>query len=133
LEYAQTLGVRRLNCLAGVQPADTSFNQARETVVANLAFAAQVLRNAGIELLIETVNTIDAPQLDRLRIQTFKRHPLKPSLAQEVRVNNSPHNVMAKHRFIGLGIMGAPMALNLQKGGHRLFLSGGDVGPSLRT
>jgi 2-hydroxy-3-oxopropionate reductase len=24
--------------------------------------------------------------------------------------------------FIGLGIMGAPMALNLQKGGHRLFL-----------
>ena len=59
MEYAQTLGVRRRNCLAGVQPADTSFNQAREIAVANLAFAAQVLGNAGIELLIEPVNTID--------------------------------------------------------------------------
>ncbi|RBA23226.1 2-hydroxy-3-oxopropionate reductase [Herminiimonas fonticola] len=29
---------------------------------------------------------------------------------------------MAKVGFIGLGIMGAPMALNLQKGGHQLFL-----------
>jgi 2-hydroxy-3-oxopropionate reductase len=29
---------------------------------------------------------------------------------------------MAKIGFIGLGIMGGPMALNLQKGGHHLFL-----------
>src|SRR6516225_8015491 len=29
---------------------------------------------------------------------------------------------MANVGFIGLGIMGAPMALNLQKGGHKLFL-----------
>jgi 2-hydroxy-3-oxopropionate reductase len=29
---------------------------------------------------------------------------------------------MADIGFIGLGIMGGPMALNLQKGGHRLFL-----------
>jgi 2-hydroxy-3-oxopropionate reductase len=29
---------------------------------------------------------------------------------------------MADVGFIGLGIMGTPMALNLQKGGHRLFL-----------
>jgi 2-hydroxy-3-oxopropionate reductase len=29
---------------------------------------------------------------------------------------------MANIGFIGLGIMGAPMALNLQKGGHKLFL-----------
>jgi 2-hydroxy-3-oxopropionate reductase len=29
---------------------------------------------------------------------------------------------MAKIGFIGLGIMGGPMALNLQKGGHQLFL-----------
>jgi hypothetical protein len=29
---------------------------------------------------------------------------------------------MANIGFIGLGIMGAPMALNLQKGGHQLFL-----------
>jgi 2-hydroxy-3-oxopropionate reductase len=29
---------------------------------------------------------------------------------------------MANIGFIGLGIMGTPMALNLQKGGHQLFL-----------
>jgi 2-hydroxy-3-oxopropionate reductase len=29
---------------------------------------------------------------------------------------------MSNLGFIGLGIMGAPMALNLQKGGHQLFL-----------
>src|SRR3569833_3395480 len=29
---------------------------------------------------------------------------------------------MAKVGFIGLGIMGAPMALNLQKGGHTLYV-----------
>jgi len=30
---------------------------------------------------------------------------------------------MAKIGFIGLGIMGAPMALNLQKGGHELYVT----------
>src|ERR1700680_3275952 len=35
---------------------------------------------------------------------------------------NTPQNVMANIGFIGLGIMGAPMALNLHKGGHQLFL-----------
>ena len=29
---------------------------------------------------------------------------------------------MTKIGFIGLGIMGAPMAANLQKGGHKLYL-----------
>lgn len=29
---------------------------------------------------------------------------------------------MAKVGFIGLGIMGSPMAENLQKGGHKLYL-----------
>jgi 2-hydroxy-3-oxopropionate reductase len=29
---------------------------------------------------------------------------------------------MAKIGFIGLGVMGAPMALNLQNGGHQLFV-----------
>ncbi len=31
---------------------------------------------------------------------------------------------MAKIGFIGLGIMGSPMALNVQHGGHQLFLNG---------
>src|SRR6516162_5496189 len=39
---------------------------------------------------------------------------------------------MANVGFIGLGIMGGPMALNLQKGGHQLFLySRSGVEPSV--
>src|SRR6516162_9958333 len=41
------LGVKQLNCLVGIQPADTTFEQAREAVVVNLTFAAQTLGNAG--------------------------------------------------------------------------------------
>ena len=41
---------------------------------------------------------------------------------------------MAKIGFIGLGVMGKPMALNLLKGGHALFLySRSGVTPELTT
>ena len=45
----------------GIRPADTTFEQVKETVVRNLRFAAQTLGDAGIKLLIEPVNTIDVP------------------------------------------------------------------------
>ncbi|MBS1187990.1 MAG: garR2 [Burkholderiaceae bacterium] len=37
---------------------------------------------------------------------------------------------MANVGFIGLGIMGAPMALNLQKGGHKLFVNSHSATPA---
>jgi len=37
---------------------------------------------------------------------------------------------MANVGFIGLGIMGAPMALNLQKGGHKLFVNSHSSAPA---
>jgi hydroxypyruvate isomerase len=61
VQYAQALGVHQLNCLVGIRPADTTFQQVKETVVGNLRFAAQTLGDAGIKLLIEPVNTIDVP------------------------------------------------------------------------
>ena len=61
VQYAQALGVHQLNCLVGIRPADTTFEQVKETVVRNLRFAAQTLGDAGIKLLIEPVNTIDVP------------------------------------------------------------------------
>jgi hydroxypyruvate isomerase len=61
VQYAQALGVHQLNCLVGIRPADTTFEQVKETVVGNLRFAAQTLGDAGIKLLIEPVNTIDVP------------------------------------------------------------------------
>jgi len=61
IEYATALGCARLNCLAGVPPADLAPAQAHEILVANLRFAARELKAAGIRLLIEPINTFDIP------------------------------------------------------------------------
>jgi hydroxypyruvate isomerase len=61
IEYAQALGCKRLNCLAGLRPADVPEERQRTTFVANLKFAALKLKQSGIRLLIEPINTIDIP------------------------------------------------------------------------
>ncbi len=61
IEYAKLLGCPRLNCLAGIVPEGISPEKARETLVENLRFAAAVTRRAGIELLLEPLNTRDTP------------------------------------------------------------------------
>ena len=61
IEYATALGCKQINCLAGIQPKDASSEQARQTLVDNLKFAAPKLAAAGIKLLIEPINTRDIP------------------------------------------------------------------------
>jgi hydroxypyruvate isomerase len=61
IDYAAALGCRRVNCLAGIPPAGTSAQETRATLVANLRYAAENLKSAGIKLLIEPVNTFDIP------------------------------------------------------------------------
>lgn len=61
IEYATALGCRQLNCLAGIAPAGVDPDKVRETFVANLRFAAARLKEAGIRLLIEPINTFDIP------------------------------------------------------------------------
>lgn len=61
IRYATVLGVSQLNCLAGVAPSGVSADQARQTLVENLRFAATALQEAGITLLIEPINTYDIP------------------------------------------------------------------------
>ena len=60
IDYAQALGVEQLNCLAG-KTGSVASEKARATFVANLAFAAAALENAGLRLLIEPINTYDIP------------------------------------------------------------------------
>ena len=59
--YANALDCGQLNCLAGKLPAGASGEQAHATLVANLRYAADKLRGAGIRLLIEPINTYDIP------------------------------------------------------------------------
>ena len=59
IEYAEALGCTRLNCLAGIPTGPRE--QAFETLVDNLRFAAAVTQRAGIRLLVEPLNTRDTP------------------------------------------------------------------------
>lgn len=61
IDYARLLGCSRLNCLAGIPPLEAGSAKTRETLVENLRFAAAVTRRAGIELLLEPLNTRDTP------------------------------------------------------------------------
>ena len=61
IDYARVLGVRQLNCLAGIKPAGVSAGDAHRTLVDNLSFAAAALKVEGIRLVIEPINTFDMP------------------------------------------------------------------------
>lgn len=61
LEYAAALGVTRLNCLAGKLPENVSPEDAFETLIENVAFAADALAAAGRTLVVEAINHFDIP------------------------------------------------------------------------
>jgi hydroxypyruvate isomerase len=61
IEYAQALGCKQLNVLAGIAPAGIAFETIHETFVSNVKFAARALAAEGIRLLIEPINTYDIP------------------------------------------------------------------------
>jgi hydroxypyruvate isomerase len=61
IEYAKTLGVRQLNCLAGKTFEGVSLDVMRTTFVENLRFAASALKKENLRLLIEPINTFDIP------------------------------------------------------------------------
>ncbi|MBC7953325.1 MAG: hydroxypyruvate isomerase [Rhodospirillaceae bacterium] len=60
LNYARALGVRQMNCLAGIAP-PSGHRAVRETLVANLRYAAKKLADEGMVLLVEALNTREVP------------------------------------------------------------------------
>ena len=61
IEYANALGCKQVNCLAGIAPPGVAAETVRDTFAANLRFAADKLKAAGIRLLVEPCNTRDIP------------------------------------------------------------------------
>jgi hydroxypyruvate isomerase len=61
IEYARTVGCRRLNCLAGVVPSDAPRARHFDTLVENLRYAAHALRREGMQLMLEACNTRSVP------------------------------------------------------------------------
>lgn len=62
IDYATALGVPRANCLAGLVPADADRRECHAAFVNNLRFAAGEFRKAGLELMIEPLNSRDVPR-----------------------------------------------------------------------
>lgn len=61
LNYARVLGCPRVNCLAGIVPAGVPTDLLEATFVANLQYAAPRFAAAGVQLLVEPINTRDIP------------------------------------------------------------------------
>ncbi|PSJ64099.1 hydroxypyruvate isomerase [Pseudaminobacter soli (ex Li et al. 2025)] len=61
ISYAKALGCSQVNCLAGIAPQGVDRAELEKIFVGNLKFAAAKLKEAGIRLLIEPINTIDIP------------------------------------------------------------------------
>ena len=61
IAYAKELGVKQVNCLVGILPQGVTRQDAQVTLVDNLRFAAAALKDEGIRLLIEPINSYDIP------------------------------------------------------------------------
>lgn len=61
IEYALQVGIKQINCLAGVKPANASVRACEVTLVHNVQRAAQQCADAGLTLNLEALNTFDVP------------------------------------------------------------------------
>jgi hydroxypyruvate isomerase len=61
IRYARTLGVKQVNCLAGIVPCDAHSPALKRIAIENLRFAAHEFGETGIRLLIEPINAFDMP------------------------------------------------------------------------
>ncbi|HEX4781754.1 MAG TPA: TIM barrel protein [Usitatibacter sp.] len=61
IEYAHALGVKRLNCISGTAAFGEDREALRRTLLSNLRLAAREFKAAGLELVVEPINTRDVP------------------------------------------------------------------------
>ena len=60
-DYAKGLSCSKLHSLAGIAPAGADPHELRDTYIGNLRYAADMVRDDGVQLLIEPINTRDMP------------------------------------------------------------------------
>ena len=61
VEYAKTLGCKRLTCLAGIPDEGQDAEISDQTMIENLRFAADAAKDVGAIVLVEPLNTRDVP------------------------------------------------------------------------
>ncbi|MBC8022314.1 MAG: TIM barrel protein [Burkholderiales bacterium] len=82
IEYAHSIGVPKLNCISGTAKPGEDREAMRATLVSNLRLAAREFKAAGLELVIEPINTHDIPGF------FLSRSPEALPLIEEVGVDN---------------------------------------------
>lgn len=105
IAYAQVLGNRMINCLAGIPPAGVSAVLAHEAFIDNLAYAADALEKANIRLLIEAINTRDVPG--------FFLHGTEQAL--EIRERVGSDNLYLQYDAYHMQIMEGDLARTLER------------------
>ncbi len=110
-QYAEMLGCSRVNCLVGLIP-DLPPHVVRDTLIANLRFAAEELGKAGIRLLVEALNTRDVPR--------FYLHSTADAVAliREVHHGNLFYQYDAYHMQIMEGDLTETIRKNMGVIGH---------------
>ena len=61
IAYAHALGVPKMNCISGIAKAGEDMPLLRRTLVSNMRLAAREFKAAGLDLVIEPLNTHDNP------------------------------------------------------------------------
>ncbi|HUL57283.1 MAG TPA: TIM barrel protein [Usitatibacter sp.] len=82
IEYAHALGVPKLNCICGTASETDDPRALRATLIANLRFAAREFKAAGLDLVLEPINTHDIPGF------LVSRSPEAVALIEEVGAAN---------------------------------------------
>ena len=105
IEYAAALDCKQVNCLAGIAPRDEDPDRIRETFIENLSFASDELKQAGVRLLIEPINTRDIPEF-------FLNHT-EQALAIIERVESD--NLMLQYDIYHMQVMEGDLAMTIQR------------------
>jgi hydroxypyruvate isomerase len=112
IQYAKTLGVSQLNCLAGKVTSGVDDAILRDTLVANLRYAADALAANGIKLLLEPINTYDIPGF------YVNRTAQALSILDEVGANNLFLQYDVYHAQRMEGEIGATLSKHVARIGH---------------
>jgi len=82
ITYARALGVPQLNCIAGTVREGDDPARLRATLLSNLRFAADEFKAAGLNLVLEPLNSVDTPGF------LVPRSPEAVAIIDEVGVDN---------------------------------------------
>jgi len=112
IEYAKALDCQQCNALAGLLPEGVNQDQAHQTLVENLKYAADRMQGAGVRLIAEAINTRDMPGF------FLNTSPQGFDLIKEVNSSNFGFQYDCYHMQIMEGNLSATIEANLDKIKH---------------